>query len=168
MFYIIKSTINLKNPSEVTHEIIHIDYDQEGSISNFETLMETQNFDKHKIKKFENKTTFYLNDIVVTIQIHEHVDIPSQSFDDFIDDSDCNNIRDESNDEEEENNIIENFLNLQNKMGPDEIDGYMRRVNTIINKNKIDETDISSQYNKLIKKNSHLLETSEKSLTLQF
>ena len=186
MYCVIKSTINEKDLSDIDHEVIDINPSKYESIDFFENYVKEVP-KKCKIKRTGNKIVYNESNYIVTVQIHEHKDKQTNIDTNFIDDScdsldgnDVNNIVDDvvedvvNNDVNDEDVLntddIEQFLNFQPNMSVEEKNSYMDRVNIISNKSKKDCVKIKSKYDRIIKKNSELMEllNNEKELTLKF
>jgi ribosomal protein L36 len=153
MNYIIKSTINKNDLSDINHDIVTTDYVKENLLIYFETYVKDIST-KYKIKRMENKIVYEDGIYIITVQTHEHIDNGFNDFDDFAD-----------NDDED----IESFLNFQPDMNPEEVVAYMERVMEVTNKNKMNCDKTKEEYNKIVKRNSVLMSLcNEKPLTLKF
>lgn len=159
MYYIIKSVINEKNLSDITHEVININPDFNESTIYFENYIKDI-FKKYK--RVDNVITFKENDNIITIQIHEDNSYVNEMNTDFIDDSGSNN--------ESPSDNIEEFLDFKPDMSTEEVSSYMERINVIVTEADTNCENIINRYNKIVKKNGKLMVLScdEKPLTLKF
>lgn len=168
-FYIIKSSINLKDPSNVAHEILDINEDVDESTAFFDSLIK-EIPKKNKPKRTDNNVSYNEDGNIITIQIHEHIINNNND-----NNNDNENFIDDDNDDvdeivtEDEPTMTKGFLNFQPDMNPNQMHSYMNRVMGIALESKKQTIAITDRYNKVVSKNKHLLgNDGEKSLTVSF
>lgn len=163
-FYIIKSSINLKDPSNVVHEILDINEDVDESNTLFDSLIK-EIPKKNKPKRTDNNVSYNEDGNIITIQIHQHIiNNDDNDNDNFIDDD-----NDDDNDIEDKPNMTKEFLNFQPNMSSSQIHSYMNRVAGVMSESNKQTLTITEKYNKIVSKNKHLLcNNSGKSLDVSF
>jgi hypothetical protein len=165
-FYIIKSTINIKDPSNVAHEILDINDDVDESNALFDSLIK-EIPKKNKPKRTNNNVSYNEDGNIITIQIHEHI-INNN------DNDENENFIDDDNDDvidivtEDEPTMTKGFLNFQRDMSPIQMYSYLNRVMCVVSESNKQMMVITEKYNKVVSKNKHLLYNDAKSLTVSF
>jgi hypothetical protein len=169
-FYIIKSSINLKDPSNVVHEILDINEDVDESNTLFDSLIK-EIPKKNKPKRTDNNVSYNEDGNIITIQIHQHIinNDDDNNNDNFIDDDNDDEDEDDNDDNENKPNMTKEFLNFQPNMSPVQIHSYMNRVTGVVSESNKQTLTITEKYNKIVSKNKHLLcNNSGKSLDVSF